>query len=144
MDTVTGDGKQQKRRADTSERQGRAQRVALGRNRKGLERDLRRGSLDLYRLVEQRADVLQNPKGTGACEKGVSLLCGARLDCETMLRTFRLYRVVVPTARVPFLIALAVRWLRMTWFGMGRIELSSGVAVPAAERATAAAEQTSA
>lgn len=44
--------------------------------------------------------------------------------------TFRLYLVVVPTARTPFLIALAVRWLSTTWFGIGRMELSSGVAVP--------------
>ena len=44
--------------------------------------------------------------------------------------TFLLYLVVVPTASVPFLIALAVRWFRTTWLGMGRMELSSGVAVP--------------
>jgi hypothetical protein len=28
--------------------------------------------------------------------------------------TLRLYRVVVPTASVPFLIALAVKWFRTT------------------------------
>ena len=38
----------------------------------------------------------------------------------------RWYRVVVPTARTPFLMAEVPRWLSTTWFGTGRTEASSG------------------
>lgn len=39
--------------------------------------------------------------------------------------TFLRYLVVVPTPKVPFLIALAVKWFNTTWFGTASIELSS-------------------
>lgn len=42
--------------------------------------------------------------------------------------TFFLYRVVVPTPNVPFLIALAVKWFNTTWFGTANILLSSNPA----------------